>query len=119
MCTLLDSHDNMDRLYHDAKNSLTILERSHHFTMLELDHHRDEQRATQTEVSRLSNLLSSKDSAIKELCTSKKLVLQELEVAHHNIKTLEDDHVVTPLVLLSIKSEHNIMSISISCVCYT
>jgi hypothetical protein len=26
---------------------------------------------------------------------------------------------VTPLVLLSLKLEHNIMSISISCVCYT
>jgi hypothetical protein len=27
--------------------------------------------------------------------------------------------IVTPLVLLSLKLEHNIMSISISCVCYT
>jgi hypothetical protein len=27
--------------------------------------------------------------------------------------------VVTPLVLLSLKLEHNIMRISISCVCYT
>jgi hypothetical protein len=45
-------------------------------------------------VSRLSKLLSSKDSVIKELRASKKLVMQELEVAHHNIKALEDDHVV-------------------------
>jgi hypothetical protein len=62
--------------------------------MLELDHHRDELRASQTEVSRLSTLLSSKDSIIKELRASKKLVTQELEVARHNIKALEDDRVV-------------------------
>jgi hypothetical protein len=30
-----------------------------------------------------------------------------------------DVHDVTPLVLLSLKLEHNIMSISISCVCHT
>jgi hypothetical protein len=62
--------------------------------MLELDHHRDELRASQTEVSRLGKLLSSKDSVIKELRASKKLVTQELEVARHNIKALEDDRVV-------------------------
>jgi hypothetical protein len=62
--------------------------------MLELDHHRDELRTSQTEVSRLSTLLSSKDSIIKELRASKKLVTQELEVARHNIKALEDDRVV-------------------------
>jgi chromosome segregation ATPase len=61
--------------------------------MSELDHHRDELRASQTEVSRLSKLLSSKDSVIKELHASKKLVTQELEVARHNIKALEDDRV--------------------------
>jgi chromosome segregation ATPase len=92
--TLLDSRDNLDRLYRDASNSLTILERIHHFTMSELDHHRDELRASQTEVSRLGKLLSSKDYVIKELRTSKKLVTQELEAAHHNIKALEDDRVV-------------------------
>jgi hypothetical protein len=48
---LLDSHDNLDRLYRDASNSLTILERSHHFTMSELDNHKDELRVSQTEVS--------------------------------------------------------------------
>jgi hypothetical protein len=42
--------------------------------MLELDHHRDELRASQTKVSWLNKLLSSKDSVIKELCASKKLV---------------------------------------------
>jgi hypothetical protein len=39
-------------------------------------------------------LLSSKDSVIKELRASKKLVTQELEVARLNIKALEDDRVV-------------------------
>jgi ABC-type phosphonate transport system ATPase subunit len=62
--------------------------------MSDLDHHRDELRASQTEVSRLGKLLSSKDSIIKELRASKKLVTQELEVARHNIKALEDDRVV-------------------------
>jgi hypothetical protein len=41
--------------------------------MSELDHHRDELRASHTEVSRLSKLMSSKDSVIKELRASKKL----------------------------------------------
>jgi hypothetical protein len=58
--------------------------------MSDLDQHRDELRASQIEVSRLGKLLSSKDSVIKELCASKKLVTQELEVARLNIKDLED-----------------------------
>jgi hypothetical protein len=62
--------------------------------MSELDHHRDELRASQTEVLRPGKLLSSKDSVIREFRASKKLVAQELEAAHHNIKALEDDHVV-------------------------
>jgi hypothetical protein len=62
--------------------------------MLDLDHHRDELRASQTELSRLGKLLSSKDSVIKELCASKKLVMQELEAARLNIKSLENDRVV-------------------------
>jgi hypothetical protein len=40
--TLVASRDNPDRLYHDTSNSLTILERSHRFTMSDLDHHRHE-----------------------------------------------------------------------------
>jgi hypothetical protein len=60
--------------------------------MSELDHHRDELRVSQTEMSRLNQLLSSKDSVIKELRASKKLVLQELKIAHRDIKVLEDDH---------------------------
>jgi hypothetical protein len=62
--------------------------------MSDLDHPRDELRASQTKVSRLGRLLSSKDSVIRELCASKKLVTQELEVARHNVKALEDDRVV-------------------------
>jgi hypothetical protein len=60
--------------------------------MSELDHHRDELRASQTEVSRLTMLLSSKDSIIKELHASKKLVSQELDIVCRDIKALEDDH---------------------------
>jgi hypothetical protein len=42
-------------------------------------------------VSLLSESLSSKDSTIKDLRASKKLVSQELEVARRDIKVLEDD----------------------------
>jgi hypothetical protein len=62
--------------------------------MSDLDHHRDELKASQTEVSWLGKLLSSKDSVIKELRASRKLVVQELEAARLNIKALEDDRVV-------------------------
>jgi predicted nucleic acid-binding Zn-ribbon protein len=62
--------------------------------MSDLDHHRDELRASQSEVSRLSKLLSSKDSVIKELRASKRLITQELEATRLNIKALEDDRVV-------------------------
>jgi uncharacterized protein YaaR (DUF327 family) len=84
---LVASRDNLDRPYRDASNSLTILERSHRFTMSALDHHRNELEASQDEVSRLGKLLSTKDSTIKELRASKKLVMQELEAAHLAIKT--------------------------------
>jgi hypothetical protein len=49
--------------------------------MSNLDHHRDELWASQTKVSRLGKLQSSKDSVIKELRASEKLVTQELEAA--------------------------------------
>jgi hypothetical protein len=62
--------------------------------MSDLDHHRDELRASEDEVSRLGRLLSTKDSTIKELRASKKLVTQELEAARLTIKTLEDDRIV-------------------------
>jgi hypothetical protein len=75
------SRDNLDRLYHDASNSLTILERSHRFTMSDLDHHRHELQVSQDEVQRLGQQLSAKDLTIKDLCASKKLAAQELEIA--------------------------------------
>jgi hypothetical protein len=91
---LVASRDNLDRMYRDASTSLTILERSHRFTMSDLDHHRNELNASPDEVSRLGKLLSTKDSAIKELRASKKLATQELEATCHTIKALEDDRVV-------------------------
>jgi hypothetical protein len=92
MRRLLDSRDSLDKLFCDASSSLATLERSHRFTMSELYHHRDELRVSQTKVSRLNKLLYSKDSVIKELCASKKLVSQVMEIARRNIKVLEDDH---------------------------
>jgi hypothetical protein len=62
--------------------------------MSDLDHHRDELRASQSEVSRLGKLLSAKNSVIKELRASKKLVTQKLEATRLNIKALEDDRVI-------------------------
>jgi hypothetical protein len=91
---LVASRDNLDRLYRDTSTSLTILERSHRFTMSDLDHHCDELRVSQDEVSRLGKPLSSRDSVIKEMRASKKLVTQELEAARLHIKALEDDRVV-------------------------
>ena len=88
------SHDNMDRLYRDASNSLTILERSHRFTMSDLDHHRHELQASQDEVQRLGQQLSAKDLTIKDLRASKKLAAQELETARLAAKALEDSCVV-------------------------
>jgi hypothetical protein len=58
--------------------------------MSDLDHHRHELQASQDEVSRLGQLLSTKDSTIRELRASKKLVVQELESAQIAIKTLEN-----------------------------
>jgi chromosome segregation ATPase len=89
------------KLYWDANSSLTNLERSHRFTMTELERKRDELKESQDEVLKLNKSLSSKDSIIKELCASKKLVSQELEAARRDteatlrvIKVLEDDHVI-------------------------
>jgi hypothetical protein len=81
-------------LYHEASNSLTILERGHCFTMSDLDHHCHELQASQDEVSRLDQLLSTKDSTIRELRASKKLVAQELEATRLAIKSLENNCVV-------------------------
>jgi hypothetical protein len=88
------SHDNLDRLYHDASNSLTILERSHRFTMSDLDHHRHELQVSQDEVQRLGHHFLAKDLIIKDLRASKKLIAQELETARLAIKALEDSCIV-------------------------
>jgi hypothetical protein len=88
---LATSRDNLDRLYRDANNSLTILERSHRFTMTDLDHHRHELQVSQDEILRLRQLVSSKDSVIKDLRASKRSVAQELEAARLAAKVAEDN----------------------------
>jgi hypothetical protein len=59
--------------------------------MSDLDHHRHELQVSQYEVLRLRQLVSSKDSIVKDLCASKKLVAQELEAARLATKVLEDN----------------------------
>jgi hypothetical protein len=58
--------------------------------MSDQDHHRHELQVSQDEVLRLGQLLSIKDSTIKDLRASKKLIAQELEAARLAIKPLED-----------------------------
>jgi hypothetical protein len=77
-------------LYRDANNSLTILERSHRFTMTDLDHHHRELEVSQDEILWLRQLVSSKDSIIKDLRASKRSVAQELEAAQLASKVVED-----------------------------
>jgi chromosome segregation ATPase len=72
--TLLVSRNNLDKLYRDTSSSLTTLERSHQFTMEELERKRNELKESQEEVSALSRSLSSKDSTIKDLWASKRFV---------------------------------------------
>jgi uncharacterized protein YaaR (DUF327 family) len=62
--------------------------------MSDLDHHRHELQVSQDEVQRLGQLLSSKDSTIRDLRSSKKLVAQELETARLAVKASEDNCVV-------------------------
>ena len=88
---LAASRDNLDRLYRDASNSLTILEMSYRFTMADLDHHRHELQVSQDEILRLRQLVSSKDSVIKDLRASKRSVAQELEAARLATKVAEDN----------------------------
>jgi hypothetical protein len=89
-CALAASRDNLDRLYRDANNSLTILERSRCFTMADLDNHRYKSQDSQDEIIRLRQLVSSKDSVIKDLRISKMSVVQELEAARLVVKAAED-----------------------------
>jgi chromosome segregation ATPase len=87
---LAASRDNLDRLYRDANNSLTILERSHRFTMADLDNHRYKLQESQDELIRVRQLVSSKDSVIKDLRASKRSVVQELETTRLAVKAAED-----------------------------
>ena len=90
---LVASRDNLDRLYRDSSNSLTILERSHRFTMEELDNHRCKLQESTDEVTRLKQLISAKDATIKELRASKKSIAQELETTRRAAKVAEETSV--------------------------
>jgi hypothetical protein len=59
--------------------------------MSDLDHHHHELQVSQDEVMRLGQLLSTKDSTIRDLCASKKLVAQELEAARLVVKASKDN----------------------------
>jgi hypothetical protein len=92
-CILAASRDSLDRLYRDSSNSLTILERSHRFTMEELDNQRCKLQESADEVTRLKQLISAKDATIKELRASKKSIVQELETARLAAKVAEETSV--------------------------
>jgi uncharacterized protein YhaN len=87
---LVTSRDNLDRLYRDSSNSLTILERSHRFTMEELDNHHYKLQESLDDVIRLRQLISTKDAVIKDLRASKKSVAQELETTQLAVKVAEE-----------------------------
>jgi hypothetical protein len=87
---LSTSRDNLDKQYRDASNSLTILERSHRFTREELDNHRYQLQESLDDVIRLRQLVSTKDTIIKDLRASKKSIVQELEIARLAVKAAEE-----------------------------
>jgi septal ring factor EnvC (AmiA/AmiB activator) len=87
---LVSSRDNLDKLYRDSSNSLAILERSHRFTMEELDNHRCKLQESLDDVIRLRQSISAKDDVIKELRASKKSIAQELETAQLAVKVAEE-----------------------------
>jgi hypothetical protein len=87
---LVASRDNLDRLYRDSSNSLTILERSHRFTMEELDNHRCRLQESMDDVIHLRQLISANDAAIKELRASKKSIAQELETTQLAVKVADE-----------------------------
>jgi hypothetical protein len=87
---LVTSRDNLDKLYRDASNSLTILERSHRFTMEDLDTHRYKLQESLDDMIRLRQVVSNKDTIIKDLRASKKSVVQELETARLAVKAAEE-----------------------------
>ena len=87
---LATSRDNLDKLYRDASNSLTILERSHRFTMEDLDNHRYKLQESLDDMIHLKQLVSTKDTVIKDLRAFKKTVAQELETARLAVKAAEE-----------------------------
>jgi hypothetical protein len=87
---LAASRDNLDKLYRDSNNSLTILERSHRFTMEELDNQRCKLQESTDNVICLRQLISAKDAAIKEQRASEKSIAQELEIAQLAVKVAEE-----------------------------
>jgi hypothetical protein len=58
--------------------------------MADLDNHRHKLQESQDEIFRLRQLVSSKDSVIKDLRASKRSVVQELEAAWLATKVAED-----------------------------
>jgi hypothetical protein len=69
---------------------LTTLERSHRFTMEELDNHRCKLQESLDDVIRLRQSISAKDAVIKEQRASKKSITQELETARLAVKVAEE-----------------------------
>ena len=59
--------------------------------MTDLDHYRRELQVSQDVILRLKQLVSSKDSIIKDLRASKKSVAHELEAARLATKVAEDN----------------------------
>ena len=62
--------------------------------MADLEHHCRKLQVSQDEVLRLGQLVSSKDSVIKDLRASKRSVVQELEVAQLATKIAEDSSAI-------------------------
>jgi hypothetical protein len=62
--------------------------------MSNLHHHRRELQVSQDEVLWLRQLVSSKDSTVKDLCASKKSVAQELEATRLATKVAEDNYAI-------------------------
>jgi hypothetical protein len=62
--------------------------------MADLEHHRHELQVSQDEILRLRQLVSSKDSVIKDLRASKRSVVQELEAARLATKVAEDNSII-------------------------
>ena len=58
--------------------------------MADLDNHRYKLQESQDELILVRQLVSSKDSIIKDLCASKRSAVQELEAARLVIKATED-----------------------------